>query len=228
MTRRSFLTVGILALAMVVAPYAALAQNLLSGTLFQTNSPFGRLPAGWTCQSPSSVRLEVDPAVRHGDAPAVRVTAAPAEQRVWHLVTHPVHDLRPNTPYTISVWAKTEGLSADSMAYISLNCFASGKRLAANDSDSKVVGDKDWTRIVKTIPALPRGTSEANFVFCLCGSGTAWFAEPQVELGTTATAYAPSAADLAEAKRAAEDLRAAAAWRAAKVASSIAPLSPRL
>ena len=215
-------------LALAVAPSAVWAQNLLSGTLFQTNSLLGRLPAGWTCQSPSSVRLEVDPAVRHGDAPAVRVTAAPAEQRVWHLVTHPVRDLRPNTPYTISVWAKTEGLSADSMAYISLNCFASGKRLAANDSDSKVVGDKDWTRIVKTIPALPRGTSEANFVFCLCGSGTAWFAEPQVELGTTATAYAPSAADLAEAKRAAEDLRAAAAWRAAKGLDALPPGTPRI
>ena len=46
MTRRSFLVVGMLALA--VAPSAAWAQNLLSGTLFKTNSPFGRLPAGET------------------------------------------------------------------------------------------------------------------------------------------------------------------------------------
>ena len=214
MRRRSFLAVGMMALAMAVVPSAAWAQNLLSGTLFQTNSPFGRLPAGWTCNSSSAVRLEVDPSVRHGDAPAVRVTAAPAEQRVWHLITHPVRDLRPNTPYTISVWAKTEGLSAGSMAYISLNCFANGRRLAANDSDSKLVGTKGWTRIVKTIPALPKGTSEANFVFCLCGSGTAWFTEPQVELGTTATAYAPSAEDQALAKRIVSDLRAAAAWRA--------------
>ena len=213
MTRRSFLAIGSLALALA-APSASWAQNLLTGTIFRADSPQARMPRGWMCQSPAGARCEVDPAVRHGDAPAARVTAAPSEERVWHLVTHPVHDLRPNTPYTISVWAKTDGMSAGSMAYISLNCFANGKRLAANDSDSKVVGNKDWTRIVKTIPALPKGTSEARFVFCLYGSGTAWFAEPQVEAGVNATDYAPSAADLAEAKRIAEDMRAAAAWRA--------------
>ena len=212
---RSILAAGPLVLALAVVPSAAWAQNLLSGTLFQTNSPLARLPAGWMCQSSAAVRCEVDPAVRHGDAPAARVTAEPSEQRLWHLITHPVRDLRPNTPYTISVWAKTEGLPAGSLAYISLNCFASGKRLAANDSDSKLTGTKDWTRIVKTIPALPKGTSEANFVFCLCGSGTAWFTEPQVEMGTAATAYAPSAEDQALAKRIVADQRAAAAWRAA-------------
>ena len=215
MKLRSILAAGPLALALAVAPSAARTQNLLSGTLFQTNSPLARLPAGWMCQSPATVRCEVDPAVRHGDAPAVRVTAEPSEQRLWHLITHPVRDLRPNKPYTISVWAKTEGLSAGSLAYISLNCFANGKRLAANDSDGKLTGTKDWTRIVKTIPALPKGTSEVNFVFCLCGSGTAWFTEPQVEMGTTATAYAPSAEDQALAKRIVADQRAAAAWRAA-------------
>ncbi len=209
------LVFGLLAFALAVTPSVAWAQNLLSGSLFQTNSPRGRLPAGWMCSSNSAMRYEIDPAVRHGGRPAVRVTAEPAEVRSWHILKYPVRDIRPNTPYTFSVWAKSEGLAAGSMAYISLNCFANGKRLEANDSNQKITGTKDWTRIVKTVPALPKGTSEARFALCLYGSGTVWFTEPQVETGTKATAYAPSAEDLAQTKRIAADLRAAAAWRAA-------------
>ena len=151
---RSILAAGPLVLALAVVPSAAWAQNLLSGTLFQTNSPLARLPAGWMCQSSAAVRCEVDPAVRHGDAPAARVTAEPSEQRLWHLITHPVRDLRPNTPYTISVWAKTEGLPAGSLAYISLNCFASGKRLAANDSDSKLTGTNPSTTLFRSTSVM--------------------------------------------------------------------------
>ena len=215
MTPRSILAIGSLAFALAATPSAAWAKNLLSGSLFQTNSPRARLPAGWMCSSSSAMRYEIDPVVRHGDRPAVRITADPTEVRSWHILKYPVRDLRPNTPYTISVWAKSEGLSAGAMAYIALNCFANNKRLEANDSNQKITGTKGWTRIVKTIPALPKGTSEALFVLCLYGSGTVWFAEPQVETGMKATAYAPSAEDLAQAKRIAADLHAAAAWRAA-------------
>ena len=215
MTPRSILAIGSLAFALAATPSAAWAKNLLSGSLFQTNSPRARLPAGWMCSSSSAMRYEIDPVVRHGDRPAVRITADPTEVRSWHILKYPVRDLRPNTLYTISVWAKSEGLSAGSMAYIALNCFANNKRLEANDSNQKITGTKGWMRIVKTIPALPKGTSEALFVLCLYGSGTVWFAEPQVETGMKATAYAPSAEDLAQAKRIAADLHAAAVWRAA-------------
>ena len=100
--------------------------------------------------------------------------------------------------------------------------------LAANDSHMKATGDSDWRRIVYTMDSLPAGTQSAFFVCCLYGSGTAYFADLQVEEGRVATDWSPSAHDVAFRAEEAERRAAARAWRASKGLDALPPGTPRI
>lgn len=204
-----------LALLLSIALTSGLqARNLLSETTFASMS--GRLPGGWTAQTAQNVVCTVDPVSRSSGCASLKVGAPKGAGRNWNMVSRNVSGLKPNTKYVISAWVRTADMDAGSMAYISLNCFAAARRLAANDSDMKVSRNGDWTRIVHVVPEVPGGTQSARFVLCLYGGGTAWFTEPQLEEGGTATEYAPSAEDVAMAERRARQSREAEAWLAAK------------
>lgn len=190
------------------------ARNLLSETAFASRG--GRLPAGWTAQVAQSVVCTADPVSRSAGCASVKMVAPKGVGRSWNMVFRSVSGLKPDTKYVISTWVKSEGMDPGAMAYISLNCFAASRRLAANDSAMKVTKDGGWTRIVHAIPAVPGGTQSARFVLCLYGGGTVWFTEPQLEEGAAPTDYAPSAEDAALAERRARQSREAEAWLAAK------------
>ena len=166
---------ALLVLALGLCCAAAGGVNLLDDADFTGVS---RLPEGWTT---GNARVAVDTAVTHGARPSLRVTSPTGASPQWYLVRHRVPNIRAKTPYTISAWVKTVGLPKGSMAYLSLNCEANARRLAANDSHMKATGDSDWRRIVYTMDSLPAGTQSAFFVCCLYGSGTAYFADLQVE-----------------------------------------------
>ena len=194
---------------------AAFARNLLTDTAFVQGGDAERLPPGWKKDFAAGVTCMVDADVRHGAEASLRITAGKG-QRVWNMLSHEVKGFRGNTPYTISAWVRTRDLESGALAYISLNCFAGTKRLAANDSAQKLTGTRDWTRIVFTLPELPRGTQEIRFVFCLHGAGTAWFTQPQVEAGTQATEWAVSPEEAEKTARRARQAREAAAWLKAR------------
>lgn len=187
------------------------AENLLPDSMFPSDRG-ARLPPGW--HLPFGADAATDPSVTWGGRASLRMSAA--EGPVWHMASHVVPGIQAKTPYTVSAWVKTRDLVPGGLAYISLNCFSGAKRLAANDSPVKLAGTKDWTRLVFTLPELPAGTTEARFVFCLYGGGTAWCTQPQVEAGAEATPYAPSPQDAARAARRARQAAAARAWRAAR------------
>ena len=202
-------------LACALLAFAAGAQNLLMDSAFAPKTEEGRLPPGWKKAFDAGASCTVDADVRHGASASLRF-AAEKGSRVWNMLSHEVKGFRGGTPYTVSAWVRTQDLEPGALAYISLNCFAGTKRLAANDSVQKLTGTKDWTRIVLTLPKLPQGTQEVRFVFCLHGGGTAWFTEPQVEAGAQATDWAVSPAEAEKTARLARQAREAAAWLKAK------------
>ena len=190
---------------------AAFAENMLVDSAFAPSEDAERLPSGWKKAFTAGATCQVDAEVRHGGTASLRFTAEKGS-RAWNMVSHEVKGFRGERPYTFSAWVRTKDLDAGALAYLSLNCFAGGNRLAANDSAQKLTGTKDWTRIVCTLPKLPKGTQEVRFVFCLYGGGTAWFTEPQVEAGAAATDWAVSPAEAEKAARLARQAREAAAW----------------
>ena len=187
--------------------------NLLDGSAFSAGDA---VPNGWHLSASSAVKASTTDAVRHGLPASLKIVAPAETGKTWNMLRRQVDGIRANTSYTISAWVKTEGCAKDAMAYISLNCDKGGRRIASNDSDTKVVGDSGWRRIVHVVKALPAGTQVATFVCCLYGTGTAYFTEPKVEEGTVATDWCESAADLAAVRKAAEMREASEAWKASK------------
>ena len=214
--------IALLVLALGLGCAAAGGVNLLDDADF---AGLSRVPESWTT---GNARVAVDAAVTHGSRPSLRVTSPAGASPQWYIVRHRVPNVRAKTPYTISAWVKTVGLVKGSMAYLSLNCEANARRLAANDSGMKVTGDSDWRRIVHTVDALPAGTQSAFFVCCLYGSGTAYFADLQVEEGRVATDWSPSVHDVAFRAEEAERRAAARAWRASKGLDALPPGTPRI
>ncbi len=205
-----------LAVSLVVVLTGGLtAANLLSDTAFAVRGAKSP-PSGWMPSIQSGATYTVDPVGRVPGATSLKVTVPKGGERAWNMVSRRVAGLKPKTAYTVSTWVKTADMDKGAMAYLSLHCFAGGHRLASNDSAQKVAGNREWTRIVHTIPELPVETRDARFIFCLYGGGTAWFSEPQLEEGRVATDYAPSPADVARAERRARQMREAAAWRTAR------------
>ena len=175
--------------------------NLLTNSRFEFLAGAGNSPVGWNLDSERAICC-VDTNVTHNGAPSLRIEVSGTGERKWHLVRRPVPGIRAKTPYTVSGWVKTEGLSEGALAYLSLNCFSERSgRLAANDSPAKLSGTSDWKRIVFSIPELPRGTQTARFTLCLYGFGKAWFTELQVEEGTSVSPYRPSPEDEKERQR---------------------------
>ena len=205
----------LIALFVALLASVAGAQNLLMDAAFAPRSGMEGLPPDWTRQLGSGADCSVDAETRHGAPPSLRITAGKGA-KAWNMVSHEVKGFRGGTPYTVSAWVRTKDLEPGALAYISLNCFAGGNRLAANDSRLKATGTTDWTRIVFTVPQLARGTQEIRFVFCLYGAGTAWFTQPQVEAGAQATEWAVSPAEAALTERRARQASEAAAWLKAK------------
>ena len=119
------------------------AQNLLPDSLFTVRGQKARLPLGWTAALAGDASACVDADVRHGDARALRITAPCGAARTWNVVNHVVPGFKARTPYTVSAWVKTRDIASGGFAYISLNCFGGHRRLAANDSPTKIVGTKD-------------------------------------------------------------------------------------
>lgn len=205
-----------LTFALTLAAWMAVAQNLLPDSVFTARGRRVCLPKGWRTHCGTGAGAEIDVSVVREGRAAVRLAAKEGGTRAWNMVSHAVPGVQAKTPYTVSAWVKTQTRDPEALAYISLNCFSGAKRLAANDSPVKLKGTKDWTRLVFTLPELPPGTSEARFVFCLYGGGTAWCTQPQVEAGMQATPYAPTPEDVARLERRARQEAAAAAWRTAR------------
>ena len=213
-----------LAQLLVCAALVASGANLLDDTALVDRPG---IPSGWVYNG-GSAEVTVDPGVRHAGGASLRIAAPADGRRVWHLVRHPVPGVRAKTPYTISAWVKATGLSKGSFAYISLNCEGGAGRIASNDSGMKVQAGSDWKRIVHVVPELQKGTQRALFVCCLYGGGTVHFAGMQVEEGTKATDWAPSANDDAARVREAQAREAALAWRKSKGLDSLASGTPRI
>lgn len=205
-----------LTVALTLAAWMVAAQNLLPDSVFTVRGRRVCLPKGWRTHCGVGAGAEVDVSAGREGYPSVRIAAKDGGARAWNMVSHAVPGIQSKTPYTVSAWVKTQTPDPEALAYISLNCFSGAKRLAANDAPVKLSGTKDWTRIVFTLPELPPGTSEARFVFCLYGGGTAWCTQPQVEAGTQATPYAPTPEDATRLERRARQEAAAAAWRTAR------------
>lgn len=205
-----------LTFALTLAAWMTVAQNLLPDSVFSARGRRVCLPKGWRTHCGTGANAEIDVSVVREGRAAVRLAAKEGGTRAWNMVSHAVPGVQAKTPYTVSAWVKTQTLDPEALAYISLNCFSGAKRLAANDSPVKLKGTKDWTRLVFTLPELPPGTSEARFVFCLYGGGTAWCTQPQVEAGTQATPYVPTPEDAVRLERRARQEAAAAAWRTAR------------
>ena len=185
-----------LTFALTLAAWMAVAQNLLPDSVFTARGRRVCLPKGWRTHCGTGAGAEIDVSVVREGRAAVRLAAKEGGTRAWNMISHAVPGVQAKTPYTVSAWVKTQTRDPEALAYISLNCFSGAKRLAANDSPVKLKGTKDWTRLVFTLPELPPGTSEARFVFCLYGGGTAWCTQPQVEAGMQATPYCISQPNL--------------------------------
>ena len=135
----------ILALAALLVCMAG-AQNMLMDAAFTPEGGTDGLPRGWLRQFGAGASCALDGAVRRAGPASLRVTAEKGA-KTWNMSSHEVKGFRGDTPYTFSAWVRTKDLEPGALAYISLNCFADVHRLAANDSELKLTGTRDWTSI---------------------------------------------------------------------------------
>jgi len=118
------------------------------------------------------------------------VSVPPSAEVGWYGCAQTLDGTVVGVPYVASVYARVRDVRDGSGAYFGVNYFgADGRRLSWTDSDRKLTGATDWTRIVQPFE-LPPGTVRAELVFSLHGHGEAWFDRAQVEGGTAVTVYA--------------------------------------
>jgi hypothetical protein len=195
-----------------VAAALAASPNLLENSGFEFSTGRGNRADGWTLHLPPEGVGRSDREVCHSGQAALRLQVPPTAPLDWYQAYRSVRGLRAGVEYTISAWLRCQDVRGGAGAYISLNFFdGSGKRLGICDSQGKVSGTADWSRLSARGP-VPKGASEMRAILCLHGHGTAWFDDVQVEEGPTPTEYQPSPADTDREQRRAADATAATAW----------------
>ncbi|OGV70450.1 MAG: hypothetical protein A3K19_12620 [Lentisphaerae bacterium RIFOXYB12_FULL_65_16] len=184
-----------LVLSMPGAVANAASPNLLENSGFEFFSVRGKTADGWGGSAPNGGTFDVDTAVFHSGAAALRFVVPDSVPVSWHTMQRGAGPLKRGATYTLSGWVRTENVRDGVGAYLSLSFFdGADKRLAFNDSPSKLTGTTDWTRITAT-GQIPDGASEMRVLPVLHGHGTVWFDDLQVEEGSAATDYQPAAAD---------------------------------
>ncbi|MBR5079804.1 MAG: hypothetical protein IKX30_13790 [Victivallales bacterium] len=200
-------------LGMMMAVGLCGAQNLLENGDFTVQ--FKRLssPAGWDMQCSGNCKMEVDKTVTYNGKPSLRIELEGDGAKQWNWVCRSVKGAVNRGAYTISAMVKTEGLKDGALAYLSLNGYDNhGNRVMTNDSQQKLTGTTDWTKITYTVPSMARGVSKVMAHACLYGYGKAWFTNIQVEAGEVATEFHPADADAATVVQTEAMSAAATAW----------------
>ncbi len=205
--------------SLALLPVYGASPNLLDNSGFEFFASKGHAVDGWSTALPYTVVCVADSSCFRSGRASLKLSAPDSIPVNWFTASRSVTPLKPQATYTLSAWIRTEDVRDGAGAYLSLNFFsANGKRLAFFDSPSKATGTSAWRRITAS-GTVPPEAGELKAILCLHGHGTAWFDDAQVEIGTAATAYQPSTADLQRHAHDETEARNAAAW--------LAPLPPR-
>ena len=202
-----------LALWAVTAMAQNASPNLLVNSGFELGAPGSTGLKDWDIPILApGVTYERTTAVTHGGAACARLSVAPEAELNYYQLFQRVPHFRRARPYTLSAWVKSDNVRDGAGAYVSLNFHAAGgTRLDYRDSDVRLTGTTDWTRVVTTA-TVPDEAAEMRAILVLHGHGTAYFDDVQVEAGDAATPYQPSRVDADAAARDQMAQRAAAEY----------------
>jgi len=193
----------------------AASPNLLENGGFDFYSARDAKAEGWQVSHQANMTCVADASVSRSPAASLKVSVADNAPLEWYTASRTVQPLKSRAAYTLGAWVRTDRVCGGAGAYVSLNFFdIHGKRLSYFDSPSRAAGSGDW-RLITTTGTVPDGASRMVAILCVHGRGTAWFDDVQVELGSTATAFQPAAADALRRERETAETRSAAAWLAA-------------
>lgn len=186
--------------SVLVACGVSLAQpasrNMLSNSGFELGRPGGKYVKHWQPSTTPGVVCE-----RRFDQPyhgqACAVIAVRLEAQVsWHQMYQSARNVGVGQTLTLSAWARTRDARDGVGAYLSLNFYDGDEhRVDYRDSEAKLLGTTEWTRLVVTAE-VPARTAEARAILLLHGHGEAYFDNVQLEVGSQATDYEPSRPDL--------------------------------
>ncbi len=190
------------------------SRNMLSNSGFELGRPGGKYVKHWQPSTAPGVTCE-----RRFDEPydgqaCAVVAVGPEAQVSWHQMYQSARNVGVGQTLALSAWARTRDARDGVGAYISLNFFdGDERRVDYRDSESKLVGTTQWTRLVVTAQ-VPERTAEARAILLLHGHGEAYFDDVQLEVGSEATDYEPSRPDLVAAVAQTRALAEAERYRA--------------
>jgi len=112
------------------------------------------------------------------------ISAGPDADVTWYTCSQTLSGALPGGEYTLSAFVRTEGVRDGAGAYIGVNYFApTGRRISFTDSDVKLTGTAEWTRVVQRFQ-VPREAARVELCLVLHGHGSAFFDRAQVVEGT--------------------------------------------
>ncbi|MBC7327783.1 beta-galactosidase [bacterium] len=171
-----------------------LATNLLPNSSFEFPLKQGAQPLHWLFNLPANGEALTDWSDYHSGKASLRLSVPKDAPLNWYSA-YQEFPLSPRGQHlTLSVYVKTMDVQGGVGAYCSINFFSGDRRISFHDSEAKVSGSSDWTRI-HTSAIVPPGTTRMTVILCLHGYGTVWFDDAQLEVGDQPTPYTPSSYD---------------------------------
>jgi hypothetical protein len=180
------------ALTCWLAPAVVQAQESVN---LVRNSDFERAfstPAdGWRCgPAPTGVANERREGVGMDGGACHAIGASDDVPVTWYHCSQTVTGAKARGEYVVSAYVRTEAVRDGAGAYVGMNYYDSqGKRITWTDTEQKLTGTTDWTRITQPF-SVPPAAVRVDVTLVLHGHGTAFFDRVQVERGDTPTPWA--------------------------------------
>jgi len=112
------------------------------------------------------------------------IAAGPDADVTWYACSQTLSGALPGGQYVLSAFVRTDDVRDGAGAYLGANYYApTGQRISFTDSDVKLTGTTDWTRIAQRF-TVPRDAERVEMCLVLHGHGSAVFDRAQVVAGT--------------------------------------------
>lgn len=124
----------------------------------------------------------------YNNSQAIQTTANSTSIRCVLFFNTQSRSITGNT-YTFSVYIKTQNLTGN----VYINSYWTNQEgswcWGNNIASAKLTGTNDWTRLIVTATAPANAYAQSLEVELTPGTGTVWISQPQIEDGSTASAY---------------------------------------
>lgn len=164
--------------------------NLLKGTAFE------KLPK----KKPDSLSIGNDPTIRHNGRNYIKAKMSNAPSNTYTGVFLSASSVSPNTTYTAAIWERCDDTSAlDEGIYHEVQIWKDNtfiRTIASLFTSAADYVSGEWVRRVITFTTPSDTIDEIAFNSFVLKNGTAYFSEPQLEVGNVPTDWSENPDDV--------------------------------